>query len=137
MTTPILKFYQTTEERLDLLPVSDGQLIFVTDGRFIALDTGGSRTIFNQILYLDTESQRTILPAPLTGFYYIEETHVLWRYANYTWTAVTEKPKEEISFSDEFPDVGEEKKIYVFNGQLYQWLNNTYIPLNNSLWESF
>jgi hypothetical protein len=136
MTTPVMKFYQTTEERLDLLPINDGQLIFVTDGRFIALDSGGTRTIFNQILFLYTEEQRTKLTTPLKGFYYVEETHVLWRYQDLAWTAVTEKPKEEVSFSEELPDIGETKKIYVFNSQLYQWLDNTYVPLNNSVWES-
>jgi hypothetical protein len=136
MATPVLKFYQTTEERLNLLPVNDGQLIFVTDGRFIALDTGGSRTIFNQILFLSTETQRINLSNPSKDFYYVEETHVLWRYQDSTWVALTGEPKEKISFTDKLPDEGEEKKIYVFDGRLYQWLNNTYIPLNNSTWES-
>jgi hypothetical protein len=136
MATPILKFYQTTEERLDLLPVSDGQLIFVTDGRFIALDTGGSRTTFKQIICLSTEEQRTGLTTPLTGFYFIQETNTLWRYDS-RWYRLTYPPKEEVSFSDELPDTGEANKLYVWDGQLYQWLGNAYVPLCATMWETF
>jgi hypothetical protein len=66
----------------------------------------------------------------------VESTHILWSYRDGTWVQVTEKPKEQVEFSDDLPDEGEPNKIYVSNGQLYQWLNNVYVPLNNSIWEA-
>lgn len=121
----ILKAISTVDSKLASLEQKDGQLIFCKDTRRILLDLNGVRTAYEQITTLNTESQRTEILAPIDGFYFVLETHILWRYSS-DWIQITSQPAEIIYISDtylDFPSVGNLKQIYIDTGNdaIYRW----------------
>ena len=88
------------------------QLIFIKDLKRIAFDFNNTRTFYNQIVELDTEADRQALENPLNGYYFIISSACLWSYKN-GWTQITEKPKEIIFIGVEFPELGQEGKLYI------------------------
>lgn len=110
----ILSVVETTASRLPSLSIKNGQLIFVKDSQKIALDIDGKRTFYNQIVVLQTESERTSLLAPIAGlFYYVVQTAILWAYQTEGWEQITTPPKEYIIFGVSNPEVGETDVLYV------------------------
>lgn len=93
--TPVLSVHATVNSKLANFAQKDGQLIFVQDKQFIALDFGGKRKIYNQIEELATEEARTSLLAPVTGrYYYVMDPPVLWRYQEDGWVQITTPPND-------------------------------------------
>lgn len=112
----ILSLCATTSSKIKNLVIKNGQLIFVHDTHKIALDFGGKRTFYNQIIELESEVERTSLLAPISGqYYFVLETAVLWTYQN-SWIRIT-TPPEEIVFvgtdKTEFPVLGQLKTLYI------------------------
>lgn len=118
-----MKYIATTSEKLKDIPVVKGQLIFSRDNRVIYLDSD-VRTSFEQIITIPTETIRTSLVSPVEGFYFVEETSVLWRYSQATlWIRITNPPKESVVFLDNenFPEEGQVGILYVDKTSIYQW----------------
>lgn len=91
----------TTASRLPSLEIKNGQLIFVKDAQSIALDYDDKRTLYKQIVILQTETERTSLLAPISGlFYFVEETNKLWRYQS-GWIQINITPDDIESISEE------------------------------------
>lgn len=91
----------TTDSRLPSLEIKNGQLIFVKDAQSIALDYDDKRTLYKQIVILQTETERTSLLAPISGlFYFVEETNKLWRYQS-GWIQINITPDDIESISEE------------------------------------
>lgn len=110
----ILSVVETTASRLPSLSIKNGQLIFIKDSQKIALDIDSKRTFYNQIVVLQTESERTSLLAPVTGlFYFVIETAILWTYQTEGWIQVTTPPKKYINFGVSNPEIGESDVLYV------------------------
>lgn len=122
-----MKFIATTSDKIKDIAVTSGQLIFSRDDRVIYLDAGTERTSFQQILSVPTEEFRSELTFPIQGFYFVEDTKILWRYQNGTWLQVTEPPKESIIFlsQEDFPEQGKEGILYVDGDTLYRWNDAT------------
>lgn len=125
MEKTILKAISTIDSKLSSLEQKDGQLIFCKDTRRILLDLNGVRTAYEQITTINTESQRTEMLAPIDGFYFILDTHVLWRYSS-EWIQITSQPAEIVYISDtylDFPSIGNKKQIYIDTGNnaTYRW----------------
>lgn len=83
-----IKFNTTVESKaLDtsLIPISDGQFLIVTDTQKLMYDNGTKRLVLGDIIELDTEAQRSALVTPLSKFYFVKETGVLWRYNSGSW----------------------------------------------------
>lgn len=121
----ILKAISTVDSKLASLEQKDGQLIFCKDTRKILLDLNGVRTAYEQITTINTESQRTEILAPVDGFYFVLDTHILWRYSA-KWIQITSQPAEIVYISDtylDFPSVGNSKQIYIDTGNnaTYRW----------------
>lgn len=121
----ILKAISTVDSKLASLEQKDGQLIFCKDTRKILLDLNGVRTAYEQITTINTESQRTEILAPVDGFYFVLDTHILWRYSA-KWIQITSQPAEIVYIASnhlEFPSVGKIKQIYIDteNNALYRW----------------
>lgn len=76
-----MKYIATTSAKVKDIPVVKGQLIFSRDTRVIYLDSD-ERTSFEQIMVLATEQLRESLISPVEGFYFVEETNVLWRLSS-------------------------------------------------------
>lgn len=130
----IVKFYHTTQSKLAQLPVSDGNLVFVTDTKKMYLDINGNRLGYQDIQILPTETDRTSILAPIEGFYYIEETNILWRYKE-GWKKVTPDNLSPLFFGayEDFPPTGNSNVLYISDDATYKWdsLTSTYICVSN------
>ena len=130
----IVKFYHTTQSKLAQLPVSDGNLIFVTDTKKMYLDINGNRLGYQDIQVLPTDTDRTSILAPIEGFYYIEETNILWRYKE-GWKKVTPDNLSPLFFGayEDFPPTGNSNVLYISDDATYKWdsLTSTYICVSN------
>lgn len=137
-----MKFIATTSNKISTIEKVAGQLIFSRDNRVIYLDTdSNTRTAYYTIITLTTEAHRDSLVSPVAGFYFVEETAILWYYDNSEgWEQLTNTPDERIQFYDstsEFPIKGLEKVLYIIPRAIYQWDNitNSYIKLGGEFWE--
>lgn len=136
-----MKFIATTSDKLSGIKVTSGQLIFSRDDRVIYLDTD-VRTSFQQIITVAKETTRPNLVSPVEGFYFVEDTAVLWRYKDGVWTALTSTPNETLVFAnrENFPAIGKTHVLYVDETKFYQWNEDTkdYYEMGGSalLWES-
>lgn len=113
MAVNIFSVIATVGSKVSDLAINDGQLIFVQDRRRIALDFGGKRVFYNEIVELETENARTTLLAPITGaYYFVIETAVLWTYRS-GWGRITTPPEEIVFIGTEIPEFGSKKTLYV------------------------
>lgn len=60
----------TVANRLQNLPIRDGQVIFVKDKKKVALDLNGKRTFYNEIVTFNEDQERLDLLAPINGCFY-------------------------------------------------------------------
>lgn len=108
----VLSLVATSSSRIRDLVIKDGQLIFIQDLGRIAFDFKGKRVFYNQIVELDTEAERQSLASPLSGYYFVIDTAVLWYYSE-SWIQITAKPQEIVFVGVELPELGQEKTLYV------------------------
>ena len=96
-TQIILSVVTTTASRLSELSIKNGQLIFIKDSQKVALDFDDKRTFYNQIVVLQTDTERQELLAPVSGlFYFVIETPGLWYY-DQTWVEVASSGEDGFS----------------------------------------
>ena len=109
----IMSVVATSASRLPDLSIKNGQLIFIKDSQKVALDINDKRTFFNQIVVLQTDTERTSLLAPISGlFYFVIDTAVLWHYEQ-SWIQITTSPKEIIYIGVSLPELGSANTLYV------------------------
>lgn len=130
----IVKCYSTIGSKLAQLPVSDGNLIFVTDTKTIYLDINGNRLGYTDITVLSSETDRTAILAPIEGFYFVEETNIMWRYKE-GWKRITPENTSPLFFGDyeSFPTPGNENVLYISDDATYKWdsLTSSYVCVSN------
>lgn len=107
-TKNILSLIATSSSKIKDLVIKDGQLIFVQDLGRIAFDFKGKRIFYNQIVELQTETERMKLVSPLSGYYFVIDTAVLWFYQD-GWMQITGRPQEVVSIGVELPELGQAK----------------------------
>ena len=107
-TKNILSLIATSSSRIKDLVIKDGQLIFIQDLGRIAFDFKGKRVFYNQIVELQTETERAKLDSPLSGYYFVIDTAVLWFYQD-GWVQITGRPQEVVSIGVELPELGQAK----------------------------
>lgn len=122
MTIPVFKVYATTSQRLPQLPLLDGQLIFVQDTKSVYFDFNGLRLEYAIISTIESEEKRESLSNVAEGFYYVEDTNVLWRYKD-GWTQITPSNVDFLYFGgvEAFPKVGKKNVLYVADDATYKW----------------
>ena len=137
-----MRFIATTSDKISTIAKQKGQLIFSRDDRVIYLDTDtNTRTEYRSIISLISEEQRQSIISPVSGFYFVEETAVLWTYnINKEWEQLTQTPDNRILFYSsisEFPAQGKEGILYNTLDNIYKWssLQNTYIKIGSEIWE--
>lgn len=109
----IMSVVATTASRLPDLSIKNGQLIFVKDSQKIALDLNDRRYFYNQIVVLQTDSERQSLFAPISGlFYFVIDTAVLWHYEQ-SWIQITTSPHEIVYIGVSLPELGNASTLYV------------------------
>lgn len=111
-TKNIMSLIATSSARVRDLVIKDGQLIFIQDLGRIAFDFKGKRVFYNQIVELKTDAERRDLVSPLSGYYFVIDTAVLWFYQD-GWTQITEKPQEVIFIGVELPELGRANTLYI------------------------
>lgn len=132
----ILSLIATSSSRIKDLVIKDGQLIFIQDLGRIAFDFKGKRIFYNQIVELQTETDRMKLESPLFGYYFVIDTAVLWFYKD-GWTQITGKPQEVISIGVELPELGQAKDnmLYVNKAEreiaVFDNVSNEYIVVSD------
>lgn len=136
--TATIKFISTVDSKLSQLDIQNGQLIFVGDTRKIYLDFNGIRTEYSQIIPLGKESDRLNYLSPITGFYFVKETAVLWRVEQGEWIQLTEPPREWIVYTtyNTLPKQGKLNTLYITETQSYRWIDNEYVRLGCEVWEA-
>ena len=107
-----LKVIATSSSRIRDLVIRDNQLIFLRDLGRIAFDSQGKRVFYNQIVELETEAERLALVNPISGYYFVLGSGILYHYKN-GWTQITEKPESFLCIYVELPQLGQENKLYV------------------------
>ena len=133
-----MRYCTTNSTILNSIPIQKGQLIFVQDTRQIYLDSDTERIENGQIIVLVNEVQRLPIQ-PLSAFYFVLETNILWRYNN-GWVQLTSAPKESVVFLNnkaELPATGQDNLLYITDTGIYRWINGEYVDLSASSWESF
>lgn len=111
--TPILSVVATSASRLSDLSIKNGQLVFVKDKQYIALDIDNKRVFYNQIISLKTDEERQSILAPIKGlFYFVVSTAVLWTYED-SWIQITTPPNEVVFIGVELPELGSANTLYV------------------------
>jgi len=134
-TESVIQFISTKKPKLVNLEVKDGQLIFCEDSRELYLDHHGTRTQYGSYIFLNTEEQRLLLSSPLTSFYFVYETNLIWRYDGAQgWIQITSPPQEQVKFTDTLPDQGSDKTIYVSGSDMFRWKNGEYQSIGGSYW---
>lgn len=109
----ILSVVATTASRLPDLSIKNGQLVFVKDTCKIALDYNDRRNFYNEIVVLQTDSERQSLFAPISGlFYFVIDTAVLWHYEQ-SWIQITTSPHEIVYIGVSLPELGNASTLYV------------------------
>lgn len=107
-----LKVIATSSSRIRDLVIKSGQLIFLQDKGRIAFDFNGKRVFYNQIVELETETERLSLVNPINGYYFVLGSGILYHYKN-DWTQITEKPESFLCIDVELPQLGQENKLYI------------------------
>lgn len=133
-------FITTTEGRVNLLPISNGQLIFVRDSRKICLDYEGERLEYEHIIILTDEKHRLSIANPFNTFYFVLDTQILWRVNKGIWTPLNEPPKKQVNFIGSYinlPEIGESGILYATTTDIYVWNGTDYTKMGSLRWEEF
>lgn len=133
----VLKLIATTSSKIKNLIIENGQLIFIQDLGRIAFDFNGKRVYYNQIVELGTEAERLTLDSPLSGYYFVIDSGVLWHYQNNEWTPITGKPDEVVFIGVELPELGTAKEgtLYVNKAEkeiaIFDSASNEYVIVSD------
>lgn len=133
--------YQTVASKLSDLAVVNGQIILTTDTKTIYYDINGLRLPYNIIQTYATEADRSSVLAPIEGYYYVQDTNVLWNYQNGAWHQLTPNnlnPIVLLDSTDDFPEAGSEMSVYVTHNATYRWIASTKtyeVVSNKTAWE--
>lgn len=113
-TSTVLSVIGTTGERVRELPIADGQLVFIHNRNRIAFDFKGTRTFYNQVEVLESESDRSAIVTPVDGYYFCIDSAIFYEYKDNTWTARVTPAEGAVVISDEYPTLGQlSGKLYV------------------------
>ena len=134
-----ITYYLTNSEHISEIDVSVGNLLYCEDTKRIYLDGQNGRVCYDSIMVFELDSERELYQNPTEGFYFVEETHILWRYANDEWVEVTAPPSSNVVFipKSELPAEGESEVLYVCDQEMFTWDadGNEYLSMNaDSVW---
>ena len=137
-----MKLVYTTSKKIDSLDIVDGQIIFCPDDDIIALDMKSQRFTYKTIKTFDTDADRLNAAFAAPGFYYVEETNIIWRLtAAKVWRRITPTNISPVIYGETkevFPTLGEEGILYYTDNGIYNWkpqLNTYNLIANANTWE--
>lgn len=118
-----ITYYLTDSSHLSEIEVTAGNLLFCEDVKRIYLDGNNGRVCYDSIMIFETDADRISYTSPIEGFYFVEETKIMWRYSNEEWIAITEPPTNNVIFIpySELPEEGQYAVLYVCDKEFYIW----------------
>lgn len=138
-----MKLIYTTAAKLEELPISNGQIIYAPDDNIICLDIRNQRFSYKTIRTFGTEAERLAADFTSPGFYYVDETNILWRKTlNDNWRQITSSNINPVVYGEteaSFPIVGKEGVLYYTNKNIYNWNTQTQnynLIANANTWDS-
>ena len=138
-----MRLIYTTAAKLNDLAVLDGQIIYAPDDNIICLDMRNQRFTYKTIRTFNTDAQRLMATSAAPGFYYVDETNVIWRKTlNGAWRQITSDSVRPVFYTptvQSFPQTGIEGVLYYANDGIYRWdsQENEYILIANAnTWDS-
>lgn len=137
-----MKLIYTTLEKLNDLPIEDGQIIYIPDSNAICLDLKGERYTYHTLQTFETEEERIDTIGVNRGFYFVEETNIMWQYIGNQWKRITPENLTPVVYIDNiehFPSQGEENVLYYTDKGVYNWkqaLNKYNLIANANTWEA-
>lgn len=139
----LMRLVYTTPAKIDSLDVVDGQIIFCPSDNIIALDMKDQRFFYKTIRIFNTEEQRENATFAAPGFYYVEESNLIWRLTNSKiWRQITPTKISPIIYGkteEVFPSIGSEGILYYTDKGIYNWkpqLNTYNLIANTNIWEN-
>lgn len=137
-----MKFIATDSAQISNIEITSGQVIFSRDNHTIYLDTGNTRTEYKSIISIPSEQARIAMVSPVAGYYFVEDTSILWSWNSTSgWIQITYPPSESVVFEPyaQFPQVGQTNVLYVDNDTMYVWdsTEQEYVLVNAQKWEEF
>lgn len=80
---------ETILSKLSTISVTSGQVIYVRDAQQLYFDSlNGTRIQVTDIIFLNTDADRTAIMSPLEKLYYVIGTGVLWIYNGSAWVSI-------------------------------------------------
>lgn len=98
-TGVIIQHTTCTKSTLNLVPITNGQLIYVSDNNEIYYDTEGARKPIVDIMILNTQYEFDNLLAPLIKFYFIVETNKFYYYTGTDWILLNSSDNDVYSIN--------------------------------------
>lgn len=81
-----IKLKYLVEATLTNNPVDNGSIYVTTDTKRLYVDLLESRILIDGNIYLETDSQRQMILAPLSNkLYIVKETHTIWMFIADSW----------------------------------------------------
>lgn len=142
MAAPVIKLYHTTDARLKELKVANGNMVFVKDTHRVYLDLNDIRTCYDGVQIFPTEAERVSAGVLSDGFCYVEDTNVLWRCKDGSWTQLTPDNLSPTFFGTyaDFPKHGRQNVLYIDDDALYKWdeTSSSYLMVaNKTEWQTY
>ena len=137
-----MKLIYTSANRLNELPIKDGQIIWVPNDNTLCLDMHNYRFTYKTIRTFPTEEARLNDTLSQEGFYYVEDTNIIWRKTSGgTWRQITSSGEPIVYGKTEevFPSVGSSNTLYYTDHGIYNWKSqsNKYnLIANANTWEN-
>ena len=144
--TVVLEIVSTTSNRLVQLTYKYGQLIFVKDTRQLYFDNLEGRTLYQQMIILETDKQRENLSTPVSGLYFTKDKKEIWSFQDGAWERVSNTPNgsstniiEYIEDSPTDKDIGDTKILYIDSyHKMWRYTeSDQWIELGVPRWEPF
>ena len=144
--TAVLEIVSTTSEWLPRLTYKYGQLIFVKDTRQLYYDNLEGRTLYQQMIILETDEQRLKLQNQVSGLYFTKDKKEIWSWQDNNWFKITNTPSgestKEIEYISDSPTndmIGKYNVLYIDNSnRMWRYVDtNEWVELGLPRWEPF
>ena len=70
------------------------------------------------------DSERLNEQSPHEGFYFVEETNIVWRWANNRWNQISPVNLEPVVYGateEDFPSLGKNNTLYYTDEGIFNW----------------
>ena len=121
------KIIRTNVNKIDSIPVVDGQFILVEemngDSAYIASDNRNGRQKYEDIVDLNFERERDLITPSKNKFYFVKETQKLYKYIEEVWVCLNSAMVVQVDGIINLPSVGDENTVYFIKGKnlTYYW----------------